>query len=82
MNALYVRRQSRFNSLAAIETERKNRAKTMGDTISGGNKTAKPTPLPPMVSGHSHSILPGGFDVTWQTIRLIPRTSLMMHVEV
>ena len=29
---------------------------------------------------HSHSIVPGGFDVTSYTTRLIPRTSLMIRV--
>jgi hypothetical protein len=31
---------------------------------------------------HSHSIVPGGFDVTSYTTRLIPRTSLTMRVAV
>lgn len=29
---------------------------------------------------HSHSIVPGGFDVTSYTTRLMPRTSLMIRV--
>jgi hypothetical protein len=37
---------------------------------------ARPAPAPP----HSHSIVPGGFEVMSYTTRLIPRTSLMMRV--
>jgi|GEM_PF-3901695 len=35
---------------------------------------------PPRVSGHSHSIVPGGLLVTSYTTRLTPFTSLMMRV--
>ncbi len=57
VNALYDRLRPRFNSLAVIETERNYRSKTMSSAKSGGDETAKRTQSPPMVSGHSHSIV-------------------------
>jgi hypothetical protein len=41
---------------------------------------AQPTLSPAVVSPHSHSIVPGGFEVMSYTTRLTPFTSLMMRV--
>ena len=68
-----------FNSMTALETERKY--PISGEKL-GGDSTAKPTLSPPILSGHSHSIVPGGLDVTSYTTRLTPFTSLMIRVAV
>ncbi len=39
-----------------------------------------PVGLPGRISDHSHSIVPGGFEVMSYTTRLIPRTSLMIRL--
>ena len=41
-------------------------------------KRTLPAPVGP---GHSHSMVPGGFDVTSSTTRLTSRTSLVIRVE-
>jgi hypothetical protein len=43
--------------MTVLETERKYQTKTISGEKSGGNNTAKPTLSPPVVSGHSHSII-------------------------
>jgi hypothetical protein len=55
--ALYCGLQPHFNSMTALETERKYRTKTTSGEKLGGDSTAKPTLSPLMVSGHSHSIV-------------------------
>jgi hypothetical protein len=56
-NALYCRFRPQLNSMTVWETERKYGARTVSGEKSGGNNTAKPTLPPPVVSGHSHSIV-------------------------
>src|ERR1700694_408570 len=50
--------------------------------LSGGH-TVKVEPAPSTgLEHHSHSIVPGGFDVMSYTTRLIPRTSLTILLEI
>lgn len=55
--ALYCGLRPHFNSMTTLETERKYRTRTISGEELGGDNTAKPTLSPPMVSGHSHSIV-------------------------
>src|SRR5690606_18144776 len=52
----------------------------VGITPVGSHPGITPPPSPPR--GHSHSIVPGGFDVTSSTTRLTSRTSLVIRVEI
>jgi hypothetical protein len=44
--------------MTVLETERKYQTKTISGEKPSGNNTAKSTLSPPVVSGHSHSIVP------------------------
>jgi hypothetical protein len=56
-NALYCRFRPHLNSMTMLEEERKYRTKAISGEKSNGNNTAEPTLSPPVVSGHSHSII-------------------------
>jgi hypothetical protein len=43
--------------MTALEIERKYRTKTVSGEKPAGDNTAEPTLWPPIVSGHSHSII-------------------------
>ena len=55
--------------------DRRNRA----ETTKGADRSPRPSAR--SGSSHSHSMVPGGFDVTSSTTRLTSRTSLVMRVE-
>ena len=47
--------------------------------VGGVEQPSVPTPAAPRRHGHSHSMVPGGFDVTSSATRFTPSTSLMMR---
>jgi hypothetical protein len=47
----------------------------------GATKRPPDTSRPPLLPGYSHSMVPGGFDVTSSTTRFTPGTSFVMRFE-